>query len=391
MTKSLLLIALLLSPWAFAKKNDNKINLKTRGLLKRISCTYHGYSPTGPSVGSIEFVDPQNTVCTPLGSEQSSSPTNGLLGQLILRTPEMGSNVKSVLEYHEKGLRMEQNLYFADVNIPTRPFTDGFTTQSGDVLVDTDGQRLIEHFAVEYSSILKLAAEDREGHYELSLLSDDGARLFVKEGDSWNELINNDGVHATRLGCPYRTVELKRDSELPIKILYFQGPRYHISNVLLWKHHKKARTWKRPASHSLCGVQGNNVFFNPNNGKKQLPMKLLEATGWSVVATGNFKMPESKPNPSVEEKLALSDFKIDSISGDNAEISWSTNLPSSSQLRVVNVFTGEQMFTNLDPELVTVHKATLTGLIRGLQYRIQAISVDAKGNEVRSEEILLLP
>ncbi len=37
---------------------------------------------------------------------------------------------------------MEQDLYFADVNVPTQLFTKGFTTQSGDVLVDGPGKQI---------------------------------------------------------------------------------------------------------------------------------------------------------------------------------------------------------------------------------------------------------
>lgn len=394
MTKMLLVALLLISPFASAKKNKlEQGSLRTRGLLKKISCSYqgHGKTPTGESIGSIDFADPEKTVCDPLSGESSSNTNQGLFAKLIVKGPEMTTPVRSVMDFYNKGLRLEQDLYFADVNVPTRPFTSGFSTKSGEVLLDANGEKLIENFAIEYTSVLKLSDQDREGHYEISLLSDDGARLFVKEGDSWNELVNNDGNHPTRLGCPYRTIELKKDSAIPIKLLYYQGPRYHIANVMLWKHHKKAHTWKKPASHSLCGIQSNTFFFNPNNGKKQAAMKVLEHMGWDVVAPANFQMPDLKPNPCVEPDLAISNFQVASVSGATARITWSTNLPASSQLYIVNIFTGEEMYTTLDSELVTNHVAVLDGLIHGLQYQIQAISVDAKGKEVRSQPILLLP
>ncbi|WP_374000621.1 hypothetical protein [Bdellovibrio bacteriovorus] len=394
MTKILLVALLLISPFASAKKNKvEQDSLRSRGLLKKISCSYYGSgkTPTGESIGSVDFADPEKTVCDPLSGESSSSPQQGLFGKLIVKSPEMTTPIRSVMDFYNNGLRLEQDLYFADVNVPTRPFTSGFSTQAGDVLVDVSGNKLIENFAIEYTSVLKLSDNDPAGHYEISLLSDDGARLFVKEGDNWNELVNNDGNHPTRLGCPYRTIELKKDSAIPIKILYYQGPRYHIANVMLWKHHKKAHTWKKPASHSLCGVQSNSFFFNPNNGKKQPAMKLLEYMGWNVVAAANFQMPDLKPNPCVEPELAISNFKFASVSAPTAQITWSTNLPASSQLYIVNIFTGEEMYTTLDSELVTSHVAVLDGLIHGLQYQIQAISIDAKGKEVRSQPLILLP
>lgn len=392
MTKSLFLAVLLVSPFALAKK-QNENGIRARGLLKKITCSYHGSgkTPTGESVGSVDFTDPEKTVCDPLGSGSANNSENGLFAKLFVKSPEMSGPVKSVMDYYNKGVKLEQDLYFADVNVPTRIFTEGFATKNGDVLMDASGNKLIENFAIEYSSILKLSDQDQEGHYEISLLSDDGARLFVKEGDVWNELVNNDGVHPTRLGCPYRTVEMKKDTELPIRILYYQGPRYHIANVMMWKHHKKAHSWKKPSSHSLCGIQSNNFFYNPNNGKKQAAVKFLEATGWDVVAAANFRMPPLKPNPCVEPDFALSDFKIASVAAPNAEITWSTNFPSSSQIYIVNIFTGEEMYTAVDSEMVTNHKAILSGLIHGLQYQVQAISVDANGKEVRSPTLMLLP
>lgn len=102
-------------------------------------------------------------------------------------------------------------------------------------------------------------------------------------------------------------------------------------------------------------------------------------------------MPDLKPNPCVEPELAISNFKFASVSAPTAQITWSTNLPASSQLYIVNIFTGEEMYTTLDSELVTSHVAVLDGLIHGLQYQIQAISIDAKGKEVRSQPLILLP
>lgn len=384
--------ALLFSLCAVAKSAAPiDIRYKT-GLMKSIRCQFYGKTATGPSMGSFDFKeDADNTVCDPLSNTPSTSPANGLLARLIVRNAAMGSSVNSVMDYYNKGDVLDKKIFFASVNVPTRPFTEGFSTQSGDILVDAQGNRLIENFALEYSSVLQLGPNDPEGNYEIASLGDDGVRLFIKENNIWNELINNDGNHATRMGCPYRTVLLKKDSKIPIKLLYYQGPRFHITNVLIWKKHASAQAWKEPSNHSLCGYTGNNYFFNSNNGKKGLAMVFLELTGWKTIGTQNYKMPEQTSNPCTMDPISLSNFAINALTNSTASFSWTTNYPSTSQLRILNQFTFEEIYTDLDSTLVTAHSAKLTGLTPGVQYQVQAISKDAQGREIRSAFIELAP
>jgi hypothetical protein len=347
--------------------------------MSKIKCSFFGHTST---VGSVDFPADDNTVCDPLTSNTAPSYDNGLLGKLILKTPQMSSNPKSVLDFHTKGQRLEQNLYFADVNVPTQKFSKGFTTRTGEVLEDTAGAKLIENFAIEYTSSLKLAATDAPGHYEIALLSDDGARLFVQENNVWNEIVNNDGVHETRMGCPFRTVYLDRNTEIPIKILYYQGPRFYIANVMMWKRHNSAQTWKEPARHSLCGFQGNGLFFSEQNPNRDtLVMKLLKADGWDVVAPANYKMPAASPNPCAEEKLTVSEISR-VRSGSSAVVSWKTNLPATSQVRITSVSTGEVMMSQLDSKMVNEHTVQIDGLNRSEKYMVEVISVDASGYQV---------
>jgi hypothetical protein len=206
-TTAWLLVTALALP-ALAKTSAKQVELDLRyqqGLLKKISCVYSGYgrTATGPSLGSIDFpVDTDNTVCDPLTNSSAEAPESGLLAKLIVTSDKMPKKISSVMDFYNNGTRLNKNIYFADVNVPTRPFTQGFTTQSGETLVDANGDKLIENFALEYDSVLKLSSTDKEGNYEIASLADDGARLFVKENGVWSELINNDGVHSTRLGYP---------------------------------------------------------------------------------------------------------------------------------------------------------------------------------------------
>lgn len=363
--------------------------------LKHLKYYFSGrYQPVQPPLTEVDF-DPSEAICDPLSNSPSENPENGLLGQLILRSPEMSEKTSSVMEYYDKGLKLDKKLYFADVNVPTRHFTDGFTTVDGQTLVDENNERLIEHFSVVYDSVLKLSDGDEEGHYELALLSDDGARLFAFLEGRWTEIVNNDGNHATRMGCAYQTVHLTKASEIPIKILYYQGSRYHLSNVLIWKLHNKARTWSNPNRHSFCGISSNSFFFGLNQNKKARTVgaiNALERSGWSVVKNANFRMPENTRNPCTVEELVISDAKIAAIDDTTATLTWKTNIPATSQVRVVDSDSGEDTLSVKSTEKVTEHSVVIEGLRRGMYYMVQGLSEDAQGKVVRSPMVdLLMP
>src|SRR5690606_35966359 len=120
-------------------------------------------------------------------------------------------------------------------------------------------KKLIEYFGVKFESTLQLSDDDEEGDYELALLSDDGARLKIKDPatDSWREIINNDNNHETRMGCSSEVIRMTRRTQIPIEVVYFQGPRYHIANILMWRKSSVA------GKDSSCGVYGNKHYFNP--------------------------------------------------------------------------------------------------------------------------------
>jgi hypothetical protein len=348
--------------------------------MSQIKCAFSGTTTT---IGSLNFPADSNTVCDPLTPSTAPSYDNGLLGKLILKTPQMSAAPSSVLEFFNLGLRMDQKLFFADVNVPTQQFTKGFTTRTGDVLVDGAGVKLIENFAIEYTSSLKLSAADAPGYYEVVLLSDDGSRLFVQENNVWNELINNDGVHSTRMGCPFRTIYMDRTTEVPIKILYYQGPRYNIANVMMWKPYSKAQVWSNPAKHSLCGQQGNTLFFNETYPTKDtLAMKALKLSGYRKVVSANFKMPASTPNPCSDNNLIITDVTGGITGATTAVANWKTNFPANSQVRITALNSGQVVLSQLDTNLVTDHTVQIQGLVLGEPYRLEVISMDANGNPV---------
>ncbi|MEK2688345.1 PA14 domain-containing protein [Bdellovibrio sp. GT3] len=366
---------------------------KTLGLLKRITYSYRGNNYGVDPNAVFEFPEnPDQTVCDPLTGTPSESRSNGLAAKLIVRSPEM-STVTGVMDYYNQGIRLEQELYFPSINVPTRQFTKGFTTESGSVLVDGDGNTLIENFALEYNSILKLSDSDKSGEYELGVISDDGARIFFKEADQWKELINNDGNHPSRFGCAYRTINMQPGTEVPIKVLYYQGARNHIANVLMWKHHKDVKAYKKSILDNwVCGQKGNELFYSSRTGKPTYVTNWLTASGWKTIANANFKMPEKKVNPCSQEPLAISDLIVPYATAPKATITWKTNIPASSQVKITNFFTGEVIYTAVSSDLVTNHVVELDGLVAGIYYVINAVSVDQSGAAVTSSpDILITP
>jgi hypothetical protein len=57
--------------------------------------------------------------------------------------------------------------------------------------------------------------------------------------------------------------------------------------------------------------------------------------------------------------------------------SWDSNIPSTTQLKLVNAFTGQVLISPLDSTLSLHHVVTLGGLISGVVYRVNGISTVA--------------
>ena len=110
-------------------------------------------------------------------------------------------------------------------------------------------------------------------------------------------------------------------------------------------------------------------------------MLVLKAEGWKTVAPANFKMPAANPNPCAEDKLIISEV-APVRGGSSATVTWKTNFPATSQVRITSVSTGEVIMSQLDSNLVNEHSVQIEGLTRGEAFLVEVISVDAKGNQV---------
>lgn len=313
------------------------------------------------------------TVCDPFGGIPAENLQQGIRASLhYLMNGQAPLNRSS--DYVTFARKSDQKLFFADINVPTRMFDQGFATQTKDVLKDDNGTKLIEYFGVKFESIIRLNEGDDEGEYELALLSDDGVTLSALSGTKENpiltKIIDNDGDHTTQMGCGNTTVRLTRDNALPFVLTYYQGPRYHIANTLLWR---KATGAKDQA----CGQQGNDHWFDPNTQAPKKPYTDLLARGWKVVPQSNFYIPKDESyNPCVEgTNPVISDFKVVEVFGDGAQFIYKTDIAATSQIKIINKSTGEVILTNSDNALRTVHRISINGLQAGTTYSAQAVSV----------------
>jgi hypothetical protein len=326
-------------------------------------------------------------VCDPLdGSHQAPAEANlGLKAQLY--TVPKGTSYRKVDEYIEKGTLSSQSLFFTDLNVPTRMFTEGFNNSlTNSAVKDDAGEKLIEYFGIRFTSNLRLPANLEEGEYELAVLSDDGAQVKVKIDNQWQLIVDNDGNHPTRMGCSSQLITFTRDTLLPVEISYYQGPRYHISNVLMWRKVSTA------GADSQCGLLGNNMYFNPNsNSEPQTAYQNLLSRNWSVVPAESFVLDFEKDgdfNPCVTGTIPqISDFTVFEIMSANMVIGWKTDIPATSQIRVIEKNTGLEVLTASDNTMTTNHSMTLGGLKPNTEYILQAISVSADLGKAFSTQI----
>lgn len=103
-------------------------------------------------------------------------------------------------------------IYTSSLNLPPQNFAEGFPGVT----------KRNEWFAIDYTGNFWIA---NPGMYTFSLLSDDGAKLYIDD----QVVIDNDGLHppeektgmADLKGGPHH-----------IRVSYFQGPKYQVALVL---------------------------------------------------------------------------------------------------------------------------------------------------------------
>ncbi|RYZ85136.1 MAG: hypothetical protein EOP04_16585, partial [Proteobacteria bacterium] len=108
-------------------------------------------------------------------------------------------------------------------NVPITPFTLGFPDVPG----------LTENFGMTTSTTIIIPTT---GEYEFQLISDDGSKLWIDDMHVDKAVINNDGAHDAEKVEFHRTKKVTLSAGIhPLKIDYFQGPRFSIALMLFWK------------------------------------------------------------------------------------------------------------------------------------------------------------
>lgn len=254
----------------------------------------------------LPLIDPP-FICDPFSNDQGDHLANGIQGDVYYRGKGQPAweNVES---YMAHGIPLGVPIFLNEIFVPTRLWNRGFTASNGARIENEDGELLLEYFGIRLRSQLALSDEDEVGLKQFAILSDDGAKLRVKipgEGPHdatsildelyGNVIVDNDGVHPTRMGCAERPVNFEENTLIPMTLDYYQGPRSHISLVLMW------RPWptEMASNDPLCGAMGNNLFFNPHSedfAPQQAYLDLLDR-GWRPISPNNFYLPDEKINP----------------------------------------------------------------------------------------------
>ena len=327
-------------------------------------------------------------VCNPFdGTAPQITYEQGIKASLHYLTNGMPRMYKAT-DYVQFAHKSDKTIFLKDMNVPTRMFTEGFTTPNGDYLKNDAGEKLIEYFGLKMNTNLILSDNDAEGLYELALLSDDGSNLTIKSGNDplADELvIANDGDHPTKMGCAQNTVRFRKNVMIPIEVTYYQGPKYHISNVLIWR---KATT---AGADPLCNQSGNHLYFDPDKGS--VPQKAfndLLARGWKVVQPENFRIALDKVdyNPCVQgTNPVISNFTVGEVVLTSVSFAWTTDIPATAQLQLTNTTTGVVTTTTSDNFLRTSHDVIVDGLQPNTEYKVQAVSISQDLGRSMSPEL----
>lgn len=339
---------------------------------------------TSPSISN-----PVRMICDPFQTNSTQNRERGLVGGMTYLASGQASYTTAA-DYLEHGNIVDATIYLDRLFVPTRPNDRPFYTSDGSMITAADGSTVYKNFGVRMGSQLQLAANENPGYYQLAVMSSDGAVLKLQDQNGeLKTIVNNDGQHPTHFECATEPVYLDHNSKIPMVLDYFQGDGDHITLITMW------RPWPSDPSKvsdhaSYCGRRGNGLFFNfsqnPVEPKKAF-YEMLEQK-WKVLENENYVFPEQVYNPCAppEQTLAITAYSISGVARDRVTLTWTTNIPSTSQGSTKNVNSGASTTTAVDSNLVEYHSVTITGLSANTLYSVKAISTTPSGQSVMSDE-----
>jgi hypothetical protein len=180
---------------------------------------------------------------------------------------------------------------------------------------------------------------------------------------------------------------MDHSTELVVKLNYYQGPRYHISLIPLWR-----KVDSNTAPEIRCGQQGNSLFFDFNkNSQPQAAYNELLRRGWKPIAAENWHLPGyALFNPCTTGNApVISQFENKVNIEGTVVFEWKTNIPATAQLLYKNLLTGEEQMTTASNRLRTVHSVSISNLNPREPYEFRAVSISADYGKTISEPITL--
>lgn len=258
--------------------------------------------PSEPAQG---ITSPVPVVCNPFGTAPTGSGNqNGIQANLTYLPASSavisagGLNTSAFAAGTFDVVPEPTPIFLNQLNVPTVDFTQGFKDGAGGSLKDLSGNQLLEYFSLHLDTEISLNAADTEGDYKLAILSDDGAVVTLSPaGQSALTWINNDGAHANRLGCAADTIHLRPGLSVPVHVDYFQGPRYRIALILMWK---KVVPGAVNSSEPECGVQRDDGYYftqTANGPKPTVNYQGLLNRGFKPIPAANYYLPNGGVNP----------------------------------------------------------------------------------------------
>lgn len=264
---------------------------------------------TGVVTTTLPPAPSDKDICDPLKDETEEILLgHGLVGKLYDGAPNKIEHFSDLLT---KGTPVDGLIYMSKLNIPTRKFDKGFPREDGSMVMNNMGQILHEYFGIEFTGQLELQPGDEAGYYEVGLLADDGVILDIQSANESVSIISGDHYTPTKFFCSNSLVRMEPGKSVPIRLRYFQGPRYHVALIMIWRKVQSLdgetamlikNQLKQPLKETRCGIAGNNFFFDPeSNSHPQMEyLDLLDPTKrvvpWEVVKHKNFRLPAGYSN-----------------------------------------------------------------------------------------------